>query len=160
MKHVKMSALFVFILSFSLSACAGQLEINDPWTRPALIGGNSAAYLVIENNTDSDEILLGALTVAAEVVELHDVIMTDVSEMEGEDMQDSGEMAGGSTAMQMVKQEFVQIHAGETVTFEPGSLHVMMIGMQENLIEGDTITLTLIFHNAGEVVIQVPVETR
>lgn len=160
MKQIKILALSVFILSLSLSGCSGRLEIVDPWTRPALIDGNSAAYLVIENNTDSDEILLGALTDAAEVVELHDVVMKDVSEMEGEDTQDSGEMAEGNTAMQMVKQEFVQIHAGEAVTFEPGGLHIMLIGMQDNLIDGDTITLTLLFQNAGEVVIQVPVETR
>lgn len=160
MKHAKTYFLFVFVLSFLLSACTGQLEIEDPWTRPALIDGNSAAYMSIENNTDSDEILLGALTESAQVVELHDVVVKDVSETEGEEMEDSGEMAEGDMAMQMVKQEFVQIHAGEAVTFEPGSLHIMMIGMQENLIEGDTITLTLIFQNAGEVVIQFPVETR
>lgn len=160
MKHVKFLALFVVILSLSLSACSGQLSIEDPWTRPALIDGNSAAYMVIVNNTESDEILLGALTTAAEAVELHDVVMMDVSEMEGEETQDSGEMADSNTAMQMVKQEFVQIHAGEAVTFEPGGLHVMLIGMQENLIDGDSITLTLIFQNAGEVVIEVPVETR
>jgi len=160
MKHVKISVFIIFILGLTLTACGGKLSIEDPWTRPALIDGNGAAYVVIENNTGSDEILLGALTEAAEVVELHDVVMKDVSEMEGEGMPDSGEMAEGNMAMQMVKQEFVQIHAGETVTFEPGGLHVMMIGMQDNLIQGDSIMLTLIFQNAGEVTIEVPVESR
>ncbi len=155
MKLVKYRLFLGLILSLSLSACTGRLEIKDPWTRPTLIDGNDAAYLIIENNTDSDEILLGALTESAEAVELHDVVRKEVSGTEV-----SEEMAEGDTAMQMVKQEFVQIPAGETVTFKPGSLHIMMVGMQENLIDGDSITLTLIFQNAGEVVIEVPVETR
>jgi len=155
MKRYPTIILFGLILSLSLTACGGRLTIEDAWARPALIDGNGAVYMTIQNGTENDDILLGALTDAAEVVELHDVVMKDVSEMASEDTENGGDMA-----MQMVKQEFVQVHAGETVRFEPGSLHVMLIGMKNNLIEGDTITLTLIFQNAGEVTIQVPVEYR
>ena len=161
MKHQKYLAIFALILITSLTACSGgELTISDPWTRPALAGGNGAAYLVIQNGTGSDDVLLSASTDAASVVELHDVVQMDTSGTDSGDMSNSSDMAGGDMAMQMVKQENVPVPAGETVTFKPGSYHVMMIGLTSDLTEGDSITLTLVFQNAGEVTIEVPVESR
>jgi len=45
MKHVKISVFIIFILGLTLTACGGKLSIEDPWTRPALIDGNGAAYV-------------------------------------------------------------------------------------------------------------------
>jgi copper(I)-binding protein len=139
------SRIFLLLITITLTACSeGEgIAIKDPWARPALKDGNSAAYMVIENHTGSDEVLLSASTEAASAVELHDVLMS-----------------GDDSTMQMVKQENIQIPAGETVTFQPGSLHTMLIGLQTDLVEGDTLTLTLVFRNSGEITIEMPIEQR
>jgi copper(I)-binding protein len=83
------------------------------------------------------------------------------SEMTENDQSMSQEkMAEGNMAMQMVKQDNIPVAAGETITFKPGSLHVMLIGLNKDLKEGDTITLTLMFEQAGEITLEVPVEQR
>lgn len=141
------------LIALTLAACGsggGGISITDPWARPALADGNGAAYMVLENTSGIDDVLLSASTDAASVVELHDVIM----------MSDSSDAEGSNSMMKMVKQETVPIADGQTVTFEPGSLHVMLIGLTADLNEGDTISLTLVFQNAGEISIEVPVEQR
>ena len=153
--------IFSILIFTVLTGCSARdgISVSDPWTRPALEGGNGAAYMVFENNTGSDDVLLSATTVAAADVELHDVIMGSDKD-DGEAMDDSGEMSGDNSMMRMVKQENVPIPEGETVTFEPGSLHFMLIGLTNDLVEGDTIKLTLVFQNAGEITVETPVEHR
>jgi hypothetical protein len=123
-----------------LAACApadGQLQVTDIWARPGLAGGNSAAYFVIENATASDDTLLSASSDVAGAVELH---MTS--------------MEGGNA--QMMHQQEVPVMAGKT-EFEPGGLHVMLIGLKQDLKPGDTFLLTLDFATAGAMPLQVTV---
>ena len=137
--------ILVLLITTILTACSGGegITISDPWARPALAEGNSAVYMVIENHTSSDDVLLTASTQAASAVELHNVIMS-----------------GDDSAMQMFKQDDVPIPAGETVTFQPGSLHTMLIDLSDDLKEGETLILTLVFQDAGEITIEVPIEQR
>ena len=44
------------------------------------------------------------------------------------------------------------------MAFEPGGLHVMLINLQRDLNEGETISLVLKFKNAGEMQLEVPVK--
>ena len=169
MKKTLVLGTITIIAIIILTSCSGNegITINDPWARPALSGGNGAAYFVLENQSDQDDILLSATTDAATVVELHDVIMVEAkdNDMESEMSKNDGsmsqdKMAEGNMAMQMVKQEYVPVASGETVTFKPGSFHVMLIGLKNDLKEGDTITLTLNFEQAGDITLEVPVEQR
>lgn len=166
MKIYRTILLLGILITLALASCSTQtgIEINDPWARPALKDGNGAAYLILENNSGADDVLLSARTDAATVVELHDVVMVD-AEMGGEgmgnnEMGEGGAMAEEGKAMQMVRQENIPVAAGETVTFKPGSFHVMLIGLTDDLAEGDSIELTLVFAQAGEITITVPVEQR
>jgi len=59
--------------------------------------------------------------------------------------------------MSMHHQMSVNIPAGEQVVFEPGGYHVMLINLQRDLIDGETISLNLKFKNAGEIRLEVPV---
>ena len=58
--------------------------------------------------------------------------------------------------MKMVHQMNVPVPTGETV-FKTGDLHVMLIGLKNDLNPGDTFTLTLSFENAGERILNVTV---
>ncbi len=135
--------LFIFgLMLLVLTACAsGKLVVNDPWARPAIAGGTSAAYFVIDNSAGQADTLLSAASDVAQTVELH---MT--------------EMQGG--VMKMMPQEKIAIPANSKVEFKPGGLHVMFINLKRELKTGDTFALTLRFQNAGEVNLQVKVQER
>ena len=133
--------LFVIVvLAFVLVACraggSGELEVNDVWARPGLAGGNSAAFFVIDNPGARD-FLLSASSDVAGAAELHRTIMEDGT-------------------MKMAQQMNVPVPTGETV-FKPGDLHVMLIGLKNDLEPGDTFSLVLTFEAAGEKTLDVTV---
>jgi len=64
-------------------------------------------------------------------------------------------LAGG--VMMMVQQENVRIGAQSQIEFTPGGLHVMLIGLNQDLNPGDTFQVTLNFENAGQITLDVPV---
>jgi hypothetical protein len=113
------------------------LQVNEIWARPGLAGGNSSVYFVIENRTGSDDTLLSASSDVAGAVELH---MTS--------MQDGN--------MQMMHQQEVPVPTGKT-EFKPGGLHVMLIGLNQDLNPGDTFSLTLDFAAASDMQLEITV---
>jgi periplasmic copper chaperone A len=121
------------VLLLTLTACASQgLMVTDLWARPSpQMATNAAFYMVIENGTDQAEELMSANSSACGVTELHE-------------MYDMGE---GVMGMRPV--EGIEIPAGETVTLQPGGLHVMCINRLEDFTAGQIIPLTLSFKNAG-----------
>jgi copper(I)-binding protein len=138
---INIARLFVVTLvAFLLVACgaggSGELGVNDVWARPGLADGNSAVFFVIDNPGE-DDFLLSASSDVAGAVELHKTIMEDGN-------------------MKMVQQMSVPVPTGET-TFKPGDLHVMLIGLNDDLNPGDTFTLTLNFEMAGQKTLTVTV---
>jgi copper(I)-binding protein len=132
----------------------GDITIEGVWMRPSpMAAGNGAAYMVISNSGDTDDALIAAKFDAAEVVEIHESYMME----EGGDMDTEGE-GMGTGMMGMRPVEKIVIPADGSATLEPGGLHVMLIGLTEQLEPGQTATLTLVFENAGEV--QVEAEVR
>ncbi len=121
--------------------CA-KVHVLGAWARPAVPGmPNSAAYGLLVNLTDSEDTLLGAATEAAEVVELHEMLM------------------GEGDVMQMRPVEGgIVIPAGGTAWLKPGGLHVMLIGLTQELEPEMTIELTLTFAENAEMVLTVPVQ--
>ncbi len=135
--------LFLIGLSLLLAACSaggsGEFQIKDAWARPGLAGGNSAVFFVIENPGEAD-LLLSASSDVAKAVELHMTMMQDGN-------------------MQMKHQINVPVSSGETV-FEPGGLHVMLIGLKNDLKAGDTFEVTLQFEKNGEKTISATVKDQ
>ena len=64
-------------------------------------------------------------------------------------------LAGG--VMMMVQQENVRVGAQSQLEFTPGGLHVMLIGLDQDLNPGDTFQVTLNFEKAGRITLDVPV---
>lgn len=158
----KLVALFVLLVGLVLLVgCSGgsatrqgDITIEGVWMRPSpMAAGNGAAYMVISNTGDTDDALVAAKFDAAEVVEIHESFMME----EGGDMEMEGE-GMGTGMMGMRPVEKIVIPAGGSAILEPGGLHVMLIGLTEQLEPGQTATLTLVFENAGE--IQVEAEVR
>jgi copper(I)-binding protein len=160
MRRKLLGGLLLASALLALAACGGKpaegITVQDAWVRPApMAGGNGAAYMVITNGGAEDDALLGVSADFAERAEVHETFTTSADDM-GEDMGDIGGMEGGEM-MGMRPVESITIPAGGSVTLEPGGYHVMLLGVQQVFDEGDTVTLTLTFQNAGEVTVEAPV---
>ncbi|MGR3495914.1 copper chaperone PCu(A)C [Citreimonas sp.] len=130
-----------FVLAFAAPALA-DIVVTDAYARSAMPGApTGAAFMVIENTGDTDDRLIDVRSDAAQRVELH------THRAEGD----------GIMRMVHVEEGFV-IPAGEQHALERGGDHVMMMGLTRDLVQGETVTLTLVFENAGETVVDVPVD--
>ncbi len=65
------------------------------------------------------------------------------------------EMADG--VMKMEAAGALEIPARGTLEMKPGGYHIMLMGLQAPLKQGETLELTLVFERAGEVKVSVPV---
>lgn len=144
--------LVPFILLFGLSgACRGDkggapvgLQVDEGWVRamPLLEGGaagtNSAAYLVIENDGPRPDRLTGGSTPAAERLEIHESTFVD-------------------DVMRMRRVEGLDLGPGTVTTLSPGGVHLMLLGLNEPLVEGEKVSLTLHFQEAGDLTVVLPV---
>lgn len=124
-----------------LTRCASnepQFELTWVWARPADIGGNSAVYFTIKNNGSFDSIISASSSIA-ETVQVH------------------RSTANADGTVSMVMQERVDVATGEKVDFQPGGLHVMLMGLKTPLSAGDTFPLKLQFENAPDLTIEIAV---
>lgn len=119
---------------------AGDLLIDHPWARvTAPQQPNGAAYFTVANEGAADRLLEAQSPIAARVeLHTHDVDSAGV--------------------MRMRQVEAIDLEAGETTALEPGGVHVMLIGLEDRLVEGEAFPLTLVFEKAGTVEVEVAVE--
>lgn len=109
----------------TVTVAANQSEETPEAAMP--MGGVSAAYMTIENPLANAIRLSSVETNAAAVVELHE------TQMQGDVMQ-----------MRPVEGGIV-IAANESAALQPGGLHVMLLDLQQNLVEGEAIQAALNF---------------
>ena len=96
--------------------------------------------MTITNNGSAPDRLVSATTSVADHVEIHEMTMAnDVMTMR---KIDSG----------------VAVPPGKTVSFVPGSYHLMLVGLKAPLKEGDRVKATLTFEKAGPVEVTINVE--
>lgn len=119
----------------------GSLKIGHPWARAtppaAKVGGG---YLKIENTGATPDRLLGGTTEAAARLEIHESTFTD------------------GIARMREKTDGVGIAPGETVELKPNAIHVMLVGLKAPLKQGDKVSATLRFEQAGSVEIEFQVQ--
>ena len=118
------------------------ITIADAYARSATPNAMAgAAFMVIQNEGDSQDRLIRATSPAAKRVEIHTHRMN----------------ADG--AMQMIHlEDGLVIDAGASHALARGGDHVMFMGLNDGWNQGDLIPLTLVFENAGEVVLEVVVD--
>lgn len=143
MKSINALAIVALLCSPLLATAhehaTGNLHINQPWSREMPPSAPTAAvYLVVQNDANSPDRLLGVETPAAAKAELHEHIHQN-----------------GLMKMQQVAS--VAIPANGSVAFAPMAYHVMLFGLKEPLKAGQTLSLTLHFEQAGAVQVEVPV---
>lgn len=99
------------------------VSVSGAWIRPS--ENVTAAYFQIRNNTQ-DDIELVAVETPLGIAEIHETRVED-------------------DVMRMQQVESVTIEAEGSLSFEPGSYHVMIMNLTDPLIEGEDVPLELIF---------------
>ena len=115
------------------------LEVSDGFARatPAL-AATGIAYLTIRSLGPADR-LLGFRSPACDRPELHTHIEQD-------------------GVMMMRQVDGIDIPAGGTVALRPGVYHLMLIDLAKQLVGGELREVTLIFEQAGEVTVELPIK--
>lgn len=137
------AAIFLAAPIFAAPAFAHQgIHIENPYARTnGGIGATGAIFLEIMNHADTDDRLIGVASDVAEKVELHTHKAS----------------ADGVMSMSAVP-EGVAIAALQGHSLKRGGDHIMLMGLRQDLKDGDVIHLTLSFEHAGEVKVDVPVD--
>lgn len=136
------SIAFVVLLGSQVHAQttgSSSVVVEHPWARATPGGAKTGAtYLALKNNGDAPDQLLGATTSLADKVQFHSVV------------EENG-------VSRMREMPVVDLPPRATVTFSPGSMHIMLVGLTQALKERDTFALTLTFAKAGKVDVTIPV---
>lgn len=147
-------------------------QVSEVWARAAMEGGNTAIYFVVDGGSAADRLVAAAVPDGVgETTEIHETVAVEDDSMDDEaddhamggsdDMADSdhGDMAGGGSKMMTMRPvEAVEVPAGARVVFEPGGYHVMVLNLDEALVAGEELPVTLTFEKAGD--IEVVAEVR
>lgn len=119
----------------------GDIKIVNPWSRATPGGAKVAGGFMKLTNTgkQTDRLIGGSLTGAGQF-EVHETSMQD-------------------NVMRMRRLEKgLEIPAGASVELKPGSYHVMFIGLQSGLKEGEHVKGTLVFEKAGTIEVDFKIE--
>ncbi|WP_424178010.1 copper chaperone PCu(A)C [Yoonia sp. TsM2_T14_4] len=140
MKYLTIAALLLPTPLIAHDYTVGGLQIIHPAagaTAPTAQAG--AGYFQIVNKGDQPDRLIG---VTADFPR----VMIHTTQMDGD-------------IARMVHLDAVDIPAGETVTFAPGGLHVMFMGLNGDPFEtGESFDAVLVFETAGDVPVTFHVE--
>ncbi|MCT4371851.1 copper chaperone PCu(A)C [Yangia mangrovi] len=114
----------------------GVLHIENAFSRASLpnqpVGGG---FFTVTNTGAEDDRLISASTSPerADHMEIHEMAM-DGQVMKMRELPDG-----------------LPIPAGETVELKPGGFHLMMMGLKQPLVEGESVTISLTFEKAGTI---------
>ncbi|MBB1486533.1 copper chaperone PCu(A)C [Oceanospirillum sediminis] len=137
---MKKTLLSLLLLVLSPLALAQDIQVMHPYARAVPPGQmNSAAFMMLKNAASEQVSLVKATSPAANVVELHNHIMDD-------------------GVMKMRQVEDIKVPAEGMAELKPGGFHVMLIGLKQNLNEGDQIQLKLHFSNGEMADLELPVK--
>lgn len=115
------------VASFSVFA---QVSVAEPWVRGTVASQmGTGAFMKITAAAPAR--LVGASSPVAGVVEIH-------------------EMALVNNVMRMRAIEALELPAGKAVELKPGGYHVMLMDLQRDLKEGETVLLTLVIEQGGK----------
>ena len=118
------------------------IRVEDAYARAARPNAPvGAAFMVIVNGGDTADRLIAVASDAAERVELHTHIE------DGDGIMRMRPVEGG-----------IAIPADGTHALQRGGDHVMFMGLRAPLEPGGSVTVTLTFETAGDIVVEIPVD--
>ncbi|HZL31382.1 MAG TPA: copper chaperone PCu(A)C [Pseudolabrys sp.] len=134
-------ATLLVMPAYAQSVTVGSLKISASWARATPKGASvGGGYVTITNTGTVPDRLVGGSTPVAGRFEIHEMSM------------DNGVMK-----MRMLPRG-IEIKPDETVNFKPGGYHVMLVGLKQQLTQGQHFKATLEFEKAGKVDVDFVVE--
>ncbi len=138
------SLLMTALLASSLSAFAAvteQVQVLDGYVREVPPTQQiSAAFMTLHNDDMSDHKIISATSPAAKTVELHTHTLDE-----------------GMMKMRQVPD--IAIPAGGDTFLKPGGLHIMLIGLTQELKKDVPISVTIKFEDDSEKTLSLPVKS-
>jgi periplasmic copper chaperone A len=117
------------------------ISVEDGYVRAVMANAKSAAiYMLVTNNGEVDDRLIGVSTGIAKRADLH-----------------TSMAAEGGVMKMMPIEGGIEIPAGAFHVLQRGGDHIMLMGVSAPLAEGDTVAVTLRFEQAGTLVVDVPI---
>lgn len=111
--------------AFVATVTHAQVTVKDAWVR-ATVPQQKATGAFMQLNAAKDSKLVSATSSLTPVVEVHEM------KMEGD-------------VMKMRQVPAVELPAGKSVELKPGGYHVMLMDLKQQVKEGDTVPLALVF---------------
>ena len=136
----KTMIMFFVFAALVTNSYASDISVMHPHVRAVPEGQpNSAAFMVLKNNTAQDRSLINARSNISKAVELH-----------------THKKEGGMMRMRRIDK--IDIKENSKTVLKPGGLHIMFIGLKHQLNKGDKVELELIFDNEETLKLLVPVK--
>lgn len=119
---------------------AAGVQVREAFATVTMPGApTGAAYMQVFNPGPKEVVLMSATSPVAERVQFHSM------SMDGNIMR-MREVTGG-----------IPVPPGGTVSFAPGGMHIMLVGLKNQLVAGSSVPMTLSFTGAPEMTVQLPV---
>ena len=134
MKKFLMLALILLCMATSWAADKKPYRFEDAFVRATPMK-MSAGYVVIKNDGNEKDTLLGAAAPWAGKIELHEIVENK-----------------GVVEMREVNKMTLSAHG--MLALRPNGLHLMLFDLDKPLVVGKTVTLTLKFAKAGDVTVK------
>lgn len=129
-----MNLLLALLLIFSNPS--EKIKIVDPWMRIGAQGQSTGLFFKIENNSDKADTLYKVEFEPAGLVQIHETY------------------DAGNDMMGMREIKEIVIPAKSTFELKPGSYHVMLMKLKQDIKKGFVGNVTLYFKKAGKIVIK------
>lgn len=129
-----MNILIALLMIFSNPS--DKIKIVDPWMRVGAQGQATGLFFKIENNSDKADTLYKVEFEPAGLVQMHETY------------------DAGNDMMGMREVGKIIIPAKSTFEFKPGSYHVMLMKLKQDIKKGYVGDVTLYFKSAGKIMIE------
>lgn len=128
------------VIALFTTGAFAQVTVKDPWAR-ATVPHQKATGVFMQLTARQDARVVEAQSSVADVAEIHEM------KMENE-------------VMKMRPVSDLPLPADKTVELRPGGFHIMLMGLKQQIKEGDLVPLTLVIENKDKkretIALQVP----
>ena len=120
---------FALLVGLLAAPALAQVAISEAWVR-ATVPMQKATGAFMQLSAKQNRRLVEAKSVIAAAVEVHEMTMQD-------------------NVMRMRAIQSLDLPAGKLIELKPGGYHLMLIGLKQEVKDGDLVPITLIFEDTN-----------
>lgn len=131
---------FIGLLFAVEGEASEQVQVSEPWARPAQVGKNGAVFLKL---TGADDKLIKVECEDCEAAELHTHLTEIKQDEKGKNIE----------VKKMRPIAAIDISKSKVTELKKGGLHIMLLKLKRELKVDDAVTVKLIFEKSEPVVV-------